>query len=80
MNRYADILLPLAQPLYTFALSAEVQPALGSAVAVQFGARSVYTGIVWRLHDEPPVRGRVKSVLRVVYDRPILRPVQMRFW
>ena len=80
MNRYADILLPLAQPLYTFALSAEVQPALGSAVAVQFGARSVYTGIVWRLHDEPPVRGRVKSVLRVVYDRPILHPVQMRFW
>lgn len=80
MNRYADILLPLAQPLYTFALPADVQPAPGSAVAVQFGARSVYTGIVWRLHDEPPKGGRTKNVLRVLYDRPLLHPVQMRFW
>ena len=80
MNRYADILLPLAQPLYTFALPADVQPAPGSAVAVQFGAHSVYTGIVWRLHDEPPKGGRTKNVLRVLYDRPLLHPVQMRFW
>ncbi len=80
MNRYADILLPLAQPLYTFALPADVQPVPGMAVAVQFGAHSVYTGIVWRLHDEPPRKGEAKSVLRVLYDRPLLHPVQMRFW
>ena len=80
MNRYADILLPLAQPLYTFALPADVQPSVGSAVAVQFGARSVYTGIVWRLHDEPPKSGRTKSVLRILYPRPLLRAEQMRFW
>lgn len=80
MNRYADILLPLAQPLYTFALPDGVQPPPGSAVAVQFGARSVYTGIVWRVHDNSPKSGRTKSILNVLYARPLLHPVQMKFW
>ncbi len=80
MLRYADILLPLAQPLYTFAVGEGMNPVEGDAVAVQFGARSVYTGIVWRLHDEPPTNGRVKTILRVLHDKPLVTPLQMRFW
>lgn len=80
MPRYADILLPLAQPLYTFAVGEGMNPVAGAAVAVQFGARSVYTGIVWRLHDDAPKSGRTKSILRVLHDRPLVTPEQMRFW
>lgn len=80
MGRYADIVLPLAGPAYTFAVDGSAPPEPGSAVAVQFGARGYSTGIVWRIHDNPPAGGRVKSVVRTLYDTPLLSPLQMRFW
>ena len=80
MERYADIVLPLFQPLYTFAVPDGAGLGEGDAVAVQFGAKAVYTGIVWRLHDRRPDVKRVKSVGRRLYDRPLLTPLQMRFW
>ena len=54
MQLYADIVLPLAQPVYTFAVPGGTDVAAGQAVAVQFGARKFYTGIVWRVHDRRP--------------------------
>ena len=47
MPLYADIVLPLAQPAYTFAVPEGMHVEAGQAVAVQFGARKFYTGIVW---------------------------------
>ena len=46
--RYADIVLPLAQPLYTFAVAEGVTLCEGMAVAVPFGRSKIYTGIVWQ--------------------------------
>ena len=79
---YADIVMPLAQPAYCYsvpdALRDEVRR--GDAVVVQFGRRNVYTGIVWRLHSDPPAVARIKPVVRRLYDRPLLTEAQMRFW
>ena len=80
MPQYADIVLPLAQPAYCFAVPDGVQVGEGDAVAVQFGARNIYTGIVWRLHDTPPQVKRIKSISRRLYDVPLLGAQQMRFW
>ena len=80
MPQFADIVLPLAQPAYTFAVSEGMEVHIGDAVAVQFGKNSVYTGIVWRLHDTPPKRGTAKPIIKVLYDKPLLSEVQMRFW
>ena len=80
MSRYADIVLPLAQPAYTFAIGEGVEVCVGDAVAVQFGKNAVYTGIVWQLHDTPPAKGEAKPILRVLYDKPLLSELQMRFW
>ncbi|MCH5330928.1 MAG: primosomal protein N' [Alistipes sp.] len=80
MRQYADIVLPLFSPLYTFAVADDVQLAEGDAVAVQFGRRTLYTGIVWRLHDKRPEVKSVKTVSRKLYDKPLLTPMQMRFW
>ena len=80
MSRYADIVLPLAQPAYTFAVGEGVEVRVGDAVAVQFGKSSVYTGVVWRLHDTPPAKGTAKPILKVLYDKPLLSELQMRFW
>lgn len=80
VERYADIVLPLFQPLYTFAVPDGEELSVGDAVAVQFGPRGLHTGIVWRLHDRCPDVKRVKAVGRRLYDRPLLTSVQMRFW
>ncbi|MBQ2374844.1 MAG: primosomal protein N' [Alistipes sp.] len=79
-KRYADIVLPLAQPAYCFSIPECVEVQLGDAVAVQFGVRNVYTGIVWRLHNEPPQVKRIKSIGRKLYDVPLLGAEQMRYW
>lgn len=77
---YADIVLPLAQPAYSYSVPEGVELQEGDAVAVQFGVRHIYTGIVWRLHNEPPRVKRVKSVGRRLYDVPLLCAEQMRYW
>lgn len=78
--RYADIVLPLAQPAYSFAIADGVELQCGDAVAVQFGPRNIYTGIVWRLHDEPPKVKRIKTISRKLYSRPLLDSGQQQLW
>ena len=81
MQLYADIVLPLAQPVYTFAVPEGMEVAAGQAVAVQFGRRRIYTGIVWRVHDRRPDFRTVKSVSRVLYGgMRLLSPEQMALW
>ncbi len=77
---FADIVLPLAQPAYTFALGEGIEVVPGQAVAVQFGRNKIYTGIVWRVHDRRPPVKSVKTISRILYDRPLLMHEQMAFW
>lgn len=54
----------------------------GDAVAVPFGGGegTFYTGIIWRLHDTPPAAGKIRTVSRRLYARPLLDAARMRFW
>ena len=80
MERFADVVLPLAQPAYTFAVPEGMELAAGCAVEVQFGPRKFYTGIVWRVHERRPDFKRIKPVQRPLYDRPLLTAAQMKLW
>lgn len=80
MPLYADIVLPLAQPAYTFAVPEGMHVAEGTAVAVQFGPRKFYTGVVWRVHDRRPPFRTIKSIQRVLYDAPLLSAQQKALW
>ena len=83
MSRFADIVLPLAQPAYCFALPSGAEGdavRVGDAVAVQFGPKNIYTGIVWRLHDERPQVKRIKTIGRRLYDRPLLNEQGRCLW
>lgn len=80
MHLYADIVLPLAQPAYTYAVPEGMEVQVGEAVSVQFGLRKYYTGIVWRLHNERPRVQRVKSLVGKIYDRPLLDEQQREMW
>ena len=80
MPLYADIVLPLYQPTYTFEVAEGCELTTGDAVAVQFGAKAVYTGIVWRIHTERPDAKRIKTISQKLYDTPLLTAQQMAFW
>ena len=80
MQKFADIVLPLAQPAYTYAVPEGMELEVGDAVSVQFGLRKYYVGVVWRLHDTPPMAGRVKPILRRIYDHPLLDEQQRALW
>ena len=83
MSRFADIVLPLAQPAYCFSVPEGAEGDTlreGDAVAVQFGPKNIYTGIVWCLHDERPNVKRIKPIGRRLYDRPLLNEQGRRLW
>ncbi|WP_295936221.1 primosomal protein N' [uncultured Alistipes sp.] len=80
MPLYADIILPLAQDAYTFAVPEGVHVDRGMAVAVQFGPRKFYTGIVWRVHENRPPFKTIKPIQRLLYDVPLLSEQQMALW
>jgi len=79
---YADIVLPLALPPFTFEVGAELVPTIaeGYGVEVPLGGRKVYTGIVWRLHRTRPPFRTIKSVVRAVRPERIVGREQMVLW
>ena len=79
MEKYADIVVPLARGVFTFRVDGVRPPEPGAGVEVVVGARKRYLGIVWRVHDRRP-DFRTKPVERVVTAQPLLTPLQMRLW
>lgn len=79
---YADIILPLAGPCYTFSVGREFAGLIvpGSAVSVQFGVRKIVGGIVRRIHSEAPPYKNIKPVLSLLFTGAIVDDVQMRLW
>ncbi len=77
---YAQVVLPLAQPMYTFSLSETLAVGVGDAVVVQFGSSRYYTGIVWSISAERPDYPRLKPILKKLYSTPLVTPTMQRLW
>lgn len=81
--RYAEVILPL--PLhgtFTYVIPIDfrekVQP--GSRVVVQFGAKKIYTGIVFRIHDQGSTQHTPKELLDVLDEYPVINETQLDFF
>lgn len=81
-REYAEIILPIAGPCYTFSVPSELAATVceGCAVSVQFGARKIAAGIVFRLHGEKPPYKNIKPVLSLLFPEPVVDAAQMRLW
>ena len=80
---FAEILLPLPLPkVYTYRLPFEWNELLvvGMRVAVPFGVKKVYSGIVWKITERPPEGYQANYIIEILDDRPIVTSVQMEFW
>lgn len=77
---YAQVVLPLAQPMYTFSLDEQLAVGVGDAVVVQFGSSRYYTGIVWSISSERPDYPRLKPILKRLYSTPLVTPTMQKQW
>ncbi len=77
---YAQVVLPLAQPMYSFSVDESLAVEVGDAVVVQFGSSRYYTGIVWSISTERPNYPRLKPILSKLYSRQLLSPATQRLW
>jgi primosomal protein N' (replication factor Y) len=80
-GKYADVILPLAaiHPL-TYTLPENVVVKRGMRVVVPLGASKLYTGIVCRIHNEPPEHYKTKAIETVLDDEPVVTELQLTFW
>ena len=80
---YVDVILPLPLERY-FAYRITTAEAdflkQGMRVAVPFGKSKIYTGIVYRVHEEAPVAYEVKDIELIVDDEPVVTSDQIKFW
>jgi primosomal protein N' (replication factor Y) len=80
---FVDIVLPLALPMvYTYAIPEDLinQIIFGGRVEVSFGKNKLYSGIVVRIHNDQPKDQRVKMILSVLDDVPVISEIQWKFW
>ncbi len=78
--RYADIVLPLAQPAYTYAVADGVTLGEGMAVVVHFGRCDDLHGHRLALHGRRPDFPRSRPSRAYSTDRPLLDERQRAFW
>lgn len=80
---FADIVLPLYLPrLYTYRIPIELQPHIkpGVRVVVQFGAKRIYSAVVWEVHLNPPQTYDAKYILSVVDEQELVNQHQRKLW
>ena len=83
MNYYADVILPLPlQGTFTYELSKKEYENLGIGhrVAVSFGKRKVYTGVIKQIHTNKPTLYETKPI-EFIYDKEeLISESQIDFW
>ena len=79
---FVDVLLPLpVDGYFTYRVPFELNDSVkaGARVAVQFGQKKLYTALVRRIHEKPPMV-QPKYILAVLDEEPIVNDIQFRFW
>lgn len=82
-NHFADVILPLAlRGTFTYSIGNEFTGKVfpGMRVLVQVGSKKVYTGIICRIHDEPPALEKIRPITGILDDVPVADAIQIRLW
>ncbi len=80
---FAHVLVPVPVPkTYTYRVPHDWNDWIheGLRVAVQFGPKKIYAGIILSLSDSPPVGYQASYLLDVLDDAPIVNHRQLQFW
>lgn len=79
---YADVILPLSVPLYTYRIPEQWQQSVqvGCRVIVQLGLRKMYTAIVYALHTDGIDSDSIKDIESLLDENPIVTQEQLQLW
>ena len=83
MNYYADVILPLPiQGTFTYQLTIEQSKLLGVGhrVAVSFGKRKIYTGVIKQIHNQKPDFSKLKPIEFSYDKKALVTELQIEFW
>ncbi|MXV38304.1 primosomal protein N' [Flavobacteriaceae bacterium Ap0902] len=65
---------------FTYEIPAGWQVQIGQRVAVQFGKRKIYTGIVHSIHQNKPELYKTKPLEAILEEELLVLPAQILFW
>ena len=80
---FIDVILPIPlKQSFTYSVNKDEAAFLkpGMRVAIPFGKSKVYTGIVYQVHDQPPVGYETKSIDHILDEEPIITTFQLKHW
>ncbi|OEJ98695.1 primosomal protein N' [Flavivirga aquatica] len=83
MNFFIDVIIPVPlKKLFTYSITASEFDFLkvGMRVAVPFGKSKIYTGIVYRIHNEAPLAYEAKDIQQILDETPIIHEKQLKLW
>lgn len=80
---FIDVILPLPlKQTFTYEVNQDEARFLkpGMRVVVPFGKRKIQTGLVFRVHKQPPVGYQTKSIDHILDHEPIVHVQQLELW
>ncbi|MEL7003427.1 MAG: primosomal protein N' [Bacteroidota bacterium] len=80
---FVDVILPVPIPrMFTYRVPFNLNDkvASGCRVIVQFGPRKILTGVIGRLHNEPPAKYEAKYLLELLDDSPVVHSIQIEMF
>ncbi|MFU8842267.1 MAG: primosomal protein N' [Bacteroidales bacterium] len=80
---FADVILPLPVPgKFTYRIPFHLNDSVGKwrRAVVQFGSKKVYTAIIVDVHKNPPSHFKVKYILSLLDEKPVMNELQYSFW
>ncbi len=80
---FVDVIVPLGVPnKYTYRVPAPLneEVEVGKRVLVQFGRSKIYTGIIYKIHEQAPTQYQAKYIESVIDDHPVVLEQQLQFW
>ena len=83
MQHFIDVILPIPlEKAFTYSISAAEAEFLkvGMRVAVPFGKTKIYTGLVYKIHNQEPLVYEAKEIHQILDDTPIITTTQLQHW
>jgi len=83
LSYFIDVILPIPiQKLFTYSITdAEAEYLeVGMRVSVPFGKSKIYTGLVYNIHQKPPLVYEAKEIHQILDEVPLVNTLQIKFW
>jgi primosomal protein N' (replication factor Y) len=83
MHHFIDVILPIPlQKAFTYHITKAESEFLeaGMRVAVPFGKNKIYTALVYKIHQNPPIAYEAKTIHQILDEKPIVTDLQLKHW